>query len=322
MQKTNDNHDLSKLDATLLLAEQLEVMIDEVPELKDAHIEEMLRIVPEKRALMRGTLNERDVVFRMHLGSSNQTATREWQEYQRIWPFMCEGAYTVCEPILFLSEYNLLILQAIDGTSFLRVLRKSNHDEKSTHLETAARWLKHYMSVSEHDEQTTHRRWIKRARDIHEAKTLARFKPVKDCILNELERLARYFDERTWRTAICHGDFHSNNLIHRETTLVGFDIGRSGRSPIYRDMARFLSHLALRDNNTPDVQYLGVSQTGFSTFCRVFDLDQDEREIALPIMIGCDALLRPETLGQTTQSTTKSEAFCQALLKDLSQIRT
>src|SRR6056297_1333098 len=68
------------------LAQRFEAARSADPALSGADIEEILRLVPDQRAVCRGRLDQRACIWRIFLSGQQTAATREWDELQRIWP--------------------------------------------------------------------------------------------------------------------------------------------------------------------------------------------------------------------------------------------
>ena len=102
--------------------------------------------------------------------------------------------------------------------------------------------------------------------------------------------------------------------------LTGIDTGGSAKLPIYKDMARFLSHMGRRALVPSGSQRFGVDAVGFDAFADAFSLDDRERGIWLPFMIGIEALIRVESKSLSRSRIRRSKQFCETLLDDLRQI--
>ena len=124
-----------------------------------------------------------------------------------------------------------------------------------------------------------------------------------------------------WSGAICHGDFHPNNLISKDECLTGIDTGGSSILPVYKDMARVLVHMGRRAVIPSGQMWLGVDRVGFDAFAEAFAFDDLETHVCLPFMIGVEALLRVENKSLSRGRIRRATAFYTALLADLQRAK-
>ena len=86
------------------------------PALKDVEIQDLLRLVKGKRAIIACTFAGRPAVMRMFLEDDPALSRREWEELDRIWPVMSDGPYRVVEPLHHSPSHNLLLVERAEGT--------------------------------------------------------------------------------------------------------------------------------------------------------------------------------------------------------------
>ncbi len=287
------------------------------PTLESADLSEVLRIVPGKRAIMAGTLEGRAAVFRIFAPEQGDNTTREWREMTRIWPFMNSGNYRVAEPLLHLPEHGILVIEAVSGLPLLEHFWQSEPDSRARHLRPAAEWLRRYTEGTESWRAGNAAGWLARTERAAASQPFANLRKVEAGILAELRRMAAALEREEWRVAICHGDFHPNNLILNEDRLTGIDIGGSSRMPVCKDIARFLVHMGRRGMIPSGVRHLGVDRLGIAAFADAFALTSVERGLWLPFFIGCEALMRVESKSLKKGRIKRAEAMYTALRDDL-----
>lgn len=287
------------------------------PDLAGAEMSEVLRVMPGKRAIMTGALDGRSAVFRMFDPDQGDMTTREWREMTRIWPFMNSGAYRVAEPLLHVPEHGLLVIEHVSGTPLLEHFWQSDPSERAQHLRPAAEWLRHYTEGSESWRGGNAAGWLARTERAAATQPFASLRKIEAEILDELRRMEAALVTQEWRVAICHGDFHPNNLISNEDRLTGIDIGGSARMPVCKDIARFLVHMGRRGMIPSGARRLGVDQQGLAAFAEAFALTSVERGLWLPFFIGCEALIRVESKRLKKGRITRAEEMYAALRDDL-----
>ena len=304
-------------ETLLALQERFEAARAACPELAGAEVNEVLRVVPGKRAIMAGTLDGRGAVFRMFEPNQGDMTTREWREMTRIWPFMNSGAYRVPEPLLHVPEHGLLVIEHVSGQPLLEHFWQSAPETRAHHLRPAAEWLRHYTEGSESWRAGNAAGWLARTERAAATQPFASLRKIETGILDELRRMAATLATQEWRVAICHGDFHPNNLISNEDRLTGIDIGGSARMPVCKDIARFLVHMGRRGMIPSGARRLGVDQQGLAAFAEAFALTSVERGLWLPFFIGCEALIRVESKSLKKGRITRAEEMYAVLRDDL-----
>lgn len=283
------------MTAMLDLAERLETARAADSAMDSAETGDLLRLVPRRRAIFRGRLGGRAVVFRMFLNPQDDTATREWQEMQRIWPEMRDGPYRIAEPLYHAADHQIVVVEEVRGTPLLKHLWRSAPGERERHLRPCAQWLRHYTESSETWTPAGWSGWLARAERAAATQPFPRLRNIESGILDAMQTLGDAIGDGDWRVAISHGDFHPNNLILNGARLTGIDTGGSGRIPLYKDMARLLVHMGRRGLSLSGESWLGVDRHGFDAFAETFGLSETERNLCLPFMIAFEALIRVET---------------------------
>ena len=286
--------------------------------LKDVEIQDLLRLVKRKRAILSCRFEGRPAVIRLFLDDDPTSSQREWEELKRIWPVMSQGSYRVVEPLHHCPSQNLLIVEQAEGTPLLELLWQSDRDARLQYLEPGARWLRLYSGGTEEWRGARHRRWLAKAERAAERQVFDTLRSIESEIIALLRQMADRMEGAKWRTAILHGDFHPNNLMARGDQLVGIDTGGSARMPIYKDMARFLMHMGRRDITLSGDWWMGVDRAGAYAFRDAFALDEFEFGTVFPFMLGVEALIRVETQQLPSTRIKRAERMYRRLLKDLS----
>jgi hypothetical protein len=319
MQDATGHHD-HELDAILALTERFDAARKRDDALKDIEIDDLLRLVKGKRAIIACHFAGRPAVMRCFLEDDPSLSKREWDELQRIYPVMSEAPYRVVEPLHHSADNNLLVVERAKGTPLLELLWQSEASDRAQHMEPAARWLRLYTGATEEWRKARHRPWLDKARRAAEQQAFDSLREIEVEIIDLLHRMADRMDGAEWRTAILHGDFHPNNLIAQGGDLVGIDTGGSARMPIYKDMARFLVHMGRRGMWPSGKARFGVDAIGLAHMEEIFGLNTFERQFALPFMMGCEALMRVETRQLTSSRVRRSQEMYRRLRDDLAGV--
>ncbi len=132
---------LPDLDAMMNVTARFEAARRADPALQTAQLDEMLRHVPGKRAILTGRFQGRDAVFRMALDPNDQMPAREWTEMSRIWPDMCKGPYRIAEPLHFTPQHGLLVIEAILGTPLMQHIWHLESEQRPGLMKGSAEWL-------------------------------------------------------------------------------------------------------------------------------------------------------------------------------------
>jgi hypothetical protein len=287
------------------------------PALEAAEIDEVLRIVPGKRAVLAGHWQGRPAVFRMVEPAEADWQAREWAEVARIWPQMQGLRYRVAEPLAYLPEVRIMAVERVAGTPLMEHLWSLEPEERALPMQQAAAWLRRYTDVSESWRAARPEGWLARAERVRGKQPFARLRQIEAGIAEHLARLAARQQGMEWRMAICHGDFHPNNLVLRGACLTGIDLGGSAQMPICKDIARCLAHMGRRGLLSSDRRHLGVDAAALDQFAETFALTETERRCTLPFFIGIEALIRVENRSMKRGRIGHAEEMYSTLCDDL-----
>ena len=285
-----------------------------------AEIAEVLRRVPGKRAIFAGSWQGRDAIFRLAEAGTADTQAREWDEARRIWPYMQGARFRVAEPLAYLPDLRLMVMERAPGTPLLSHLWSVAPSERSAALTPAVQWLRRYTEVSEGWQMAAPEGWRARAARCAGAQVFSDLREIEGGILAALDALLPAMAGTEWRVAICHGDFHPNNLLRDGARLTGIDTGGSARMPVCKDIARFLMHLARRGMIPSGQMWCGVDAALVARFSEVFALTEAERRVVLPFFLGIEALLRVETHALKPRRVHQAATVYRALLADLARL--
>lgn len=291
-----------------------------LPALADAEIDAVLRVVSGKRAVLAGQWQGRAAVFRLVPPSAVHAQTREWREATRLWPHMKNTRYRVAEPFAHLPAVGAMVVEHVEGTPMLKHMWRSPPETRPAHLRDAAIWLRHHTDVTESWGMANPAGWLARAARAARTQPHDALQEIETAILGDLGHLADGLDGTEWRTAICHGDFHPNNLILGPDRLTGIDLGGSSRLPVCKDIARFLVHLARRGMLPSGRRLFGVDAGGLEVFAEIFSLTATEREWTLPFFIGIEALIRVEHPAMSCDRLWHARKMQAALHSDLAAV--
>jgi Ser/Thr protein kinase RdoA (MazF antagonist) len=291
---------------------------DDLPE--GARIGALIRHVPGKRRIHAGLWQGRAAIFRFAAPETAGLQAREWHEACRIWPYMQGARFRVAEPLAYLPEHHLIVMEEIAGKPLLDHIAALPARRRSAALAPAAAWLRRYTDVSEVWRGARCAGWLARAERAAQAQPFAQLRGIEAGILAEITRLAARIDGAEWRVAICHGDFHPNNLLVEGDRLTGIDTGASGRLPVLKDIARMLMHLARRGLCPSGRAWCGVDAGMCEAFAEAFALTEAERRLVLPFFLGVEALLRVETPALRPRRIRIAERVYRALGEDLTAL--
>lgn len=289
------------------------------PVLGDARIAELIRLLPGRRAILAGHCAGQAAMFRFHLARPARAAAREWAEIARAAAFMNaapESALRVPAPLCHVPDLGLVVVERAPGAPLMERIAAAPVAARAALVAPAVDWLRAYTAPTEAPAPVRLQGWLRRAEAGLSRLPHTPLRALKAGILVELRRLAPALSG-TWRTAICHGDFHPNNLLSDGTRLTGIDTGGSARLPICRDMARFVVHLARRGIALSGETRFGVDGAGLDAFGHGFDLSGRERALILPFFVGVEALIRVETRALGSHRVRLARAVCAALRDDL-----
>lgn len=300
---------LTRLDA--LLARQV----------SDAMVNQALRLVPGKRAVFRGRMAARDVVFRLPLDDANRkSAAEEWTELTRAWGHMARGANRVAEPLFFNPDSGLTVIAHAPGAPLLTHIWSLDASHRLPLIARAADWLQAYMAPTITSRGINRRPWRKWAMTAAAKQPHPELAEIEARLLQKMHKLSRQLGDPDWRVAIPHGDFHLNNLILDGDTLTGIDTGGSNHAPIYKDMARALTHMARRGMLPSGQRRFGVDAGALDAFTSAFALSDREANAFLPYMLVYETLIRVEHPQMSSDRIAHALAISEALFEDLRQI--
>lgn len=306
-------------EATLAALTRLDALL--ARHVPGAGVDQALRLVPGKRAVFQGRIDGRDVVFRLPLDDANRKGfAEEWAELTRAWGHMAQGANRVAEPLHFDPDSGLTIIAHVPGTPLLTHLWALDTAQRPPLIARAADWLHAYMAPTITRRGINRRPWRRWAETAAAKQPHPELTDIESRILQKLHKLSRQLEDPDWRVAIPHGDFHLNNLILDGDTLTGIDTGGSNHAPIYKDMARALTHMARRGMLPSEHRRFGVDAGALDAFASAFSLSERESNAFLPYMIAYETLIRVEHPQMSSDRIAHARAMSEALFEDLRQI--
>ncbi len=308
------------LEAITALMAQVRNAVATAPELDHLELDEVLRFVDGKRSIFTGTYKDIPAIARFYLEEPSAYVRRDWAELQRVRPYMTDPPYRVNEPLYHLPELGLLVVRRDDGQPMLEKLWQANPADRAEMMPPAVHWLRQYQKPMEQHGPMRAASWLAKAEKRLRKQGSARLRPLLIDLNMILHTLVPAMEGHQWRVTISHGDFHPNNLLVGDGVLTGIDTGGSAKLPIYKDMARFLTHMGRRGMHPAGAQRFGVDAGTLDLFAEVFALDPSEREVWLPFMIGIEAMLKLETNTLSRGRLRRAESFYEALLADLRKI--
>jgi Ser/Thr protein kinase RdoA (MazF antagonist) len=318
MTKSRQSDRMPDLDALEEIVGRFEAARSADPGLADAELGDLIRLVPGKRAVIRGRIGGRACVWRMFMDPLDDVSSREWEELQRIWPEMQGKRFRVVEPLRHNAEHRLLAIEEVEGTPLLELVRAAPEAARAGLVTPAADWLRRYTESTESWVPAKPVGWLKRAERASATQPFARLHKLETQLIAQMTRLAERIEGLEWRVAISHGDFHPNNLIVEGERMTGIDTGGSGRMPIYKDIARFAMHMGRRGVIPSGRRMLGVDGALLDAFTDAFAMTEAERRCILPFMLGVDALLRVETRALSKSRIRRAGEMYEALIEDMS----
>ena len=307
------------IDVMMRLNARLTAARSEEPRLAQAQPTDLIRDVTGKRAIFRGQLEGRRVIFRVHLKPEGGAAQREWDELNRLWPYMATGDLRVPEPICAAPAAGVTVQQDVPGTPLLQLLYSLDVGQRAAYLAPAAAWLRTSTAMTEGWRMPRTDAWIDRAARASAQQPFAQLRALELRILAQMERLAPLVASEPWRVAVCHGDYHPNNLIADGARLTGIDLGGSQRLPLMKDIARFAMHIGRRRLRLSGDTALGVDRACLAAFSDAFAFTKIERAATLPFFLAFEALIRVENTGLPPERITRAEKTYGNLLAGLEQ---
>lgn len=306
-------------DAMMQITARLDAARAATPCLAALQPDRLIRHVPGKRALLEGTADGRDVVIRMEMRPEDGATAREWAEMQRLWPHMSAGDLRTPEPICTSIGYGIIVQERVIGTPLLELFQSLEPPARAAWLSPAVEWLRKSTSMTESRHAARPDRWIARAAQASARQPFSELRVLELDILEQMRRLQPIVADAPWRSAICHGDFHPNNLIAHGARLTGIDLGGSQRMPLLKDMARFAMHMGRRRVRLSGQELFGVDAGCLAAFAQVFGLDPRERGATLPFFLGFEALIRVEHTALPPARIRRAGRAYRALLQDMAR---
>lgn len=309
-----------ELETIATLSAAFEAARPDEPDLARASLGAPLRIVPGKRAIFGGKLGDLDAVFRFYIDKPEAHAKRDWDELQRTALYMQTGHLRVNAPLLHVPALGCVVVAHARGEPLMMKMWQEDTAARVAHMRPAADWLRAYTAPTEETRKLRISGWIERAEKGASRQPFSQMHAVEAAILTRMKEMAKVLEGQTWRMAISHGDYHPNNLLTDGPRLTGIDTGGSAQLPIYKDMARFLSHMGRRGLIASETRRFGVCAMGVKAFEDAFALNETERTVLLPFFLGVEALFRVEALFFSKGRLRRSKAFYDALLADLEKL--
>lgn len=308
---------LPDLEAMAALMDRVAEASRDAPELEGLDLDEVLRFIDGKRAIFTASYKGTPAIARFYFDEPRAYARRDWAELQRTWGYMSDGPHRVNEPLYHLPDLGLIVVRRAAGQPMLERLWQMEPEERFALMPRAVAWLRHYTAPNERRSAMRAASWLSKAEKRLGKQASGRLRPMLKDLNKELRRLVPAMEGHPWRVSISHGDFHPNNLLVEADHLTGIDTGGSAKLPIYKDMARFLTHMGRRGLHPSGTARFGVDKGTFDLFAQDFALDDPEREVWLPFMIGIEGFLRVETSGLKRARVRRAQAFYETLLDDL-----
>lgn len=301
---------------------QLKQLIGSDSTMEGSELEQMLRLVPDLRGIWAGRFQSQPAIFRLALSAKEiEGFASEWAELQRAHSYMADGPERVAAPLALGCGGQVMVLQQAAGTPLLDHLWSLEAEARVPWFAKAAGWNCHFCTPTQAHTPVNRGPWRNWAEAALARQTHAPLIEVETRVLQKMKKLSRLLrDHEMWRTAIGHGDFHPNNLIAAPDHLTGIDLGGSNRTPVYKDMARFLTHMARRGMFASDRHRFGVDALAYQAFVQAFDLDEAEATLFLPYLICFETLIRVEHPAMPSARVEHGVLLAERLLEDLRQI--
>lgn len=287
---------------------------------QDAVLEDILRLVPGKRALFAGQYQGRAAIFRLALNERERHSQRAaMTELSRVRSYMASGPYRVPELYDLLHEGTVTVTQHITGITLQKYLWALPVEKRPLGLPKTASWLWTYTSPTMARRQVNHRPWRNRVDEALRRQPHPGLRRSEARLTQKLHALARSLDRNaTWRVARTHGDYHPGNMMQtQDGTIWGVDLSPAEAAPIYRDMARMMVHLARRGMDLSGRTLFGVDAAAFDSFRRVFAMDEAETWGHLPFFICHEALVRVEHPRLPQRRINQARRMTDALFDDM-----
>jgi len=293
--------------------------IETLPALSGATITQILARSSGMRTIYQGTFQKEPAVFRHQSGTDAADIIQtELAELNRVEPWMSTGSNRTVKALFCEPSLGLLVLSQAPGQSILRTIRE-NPEHRPQLVQRSAEWLASYTKPSRKMARFSKKRYLERADKVINKQLTKRHRGIWDTVQAAMNEIVQDTNTRDCTVAQTHGDFHPSNIVMENNVITGFDLGGSHFIPLVKDVARFLvsCHQGLPTPDAP-LKY-GVLESEFDMFCDILELDQKQRDVYLPFLIGFDILHR----GPSRKSTNKdrirrSKRLANNFLKDVS----
>ncbi len=305
-----------------LVTAQVQAVMAADPAMAGITMERMLRLVPQARAIWTGQFQGQAAVIKCALSAQDRdTLAEEWQELLRCHAYMAQGRYRVAAPLACGCDGQVIVLAQAAGTPLLDHLWSLDPGARAGWFGDAAQWAAQFMAPTQAATAVNRGPWRNWAEAALAKQTHPALVQAETRVLQRMKKLSRQLrGHAMWRSAIGHGDFHPNNLIAGADGLVGIDLGGSHRAPIYKDMARFLTHMARRGMMPSGRHRFGVDAAAYDAFVAAFDLDAAETTLILPYFICYETIIRVEHPAMPAQRIEHGVVMAQRLAEDLKQV--
>ncbi|WP_106745134.1 hypothetical protein [Yoonia maritima] len=229
-------------------------------------------------AVFAGEFQGRSVILR-HITRPNavDVVTKMQLELERIGPTMRNGDCQINQLIAADPECGLMIVSVVPGIPFFEA------DEPGLLLH-AGRWHRAYVAARRERGQLSPMHWHKKLADIPynglDGGDFALADTLKDALAIQTRALKGFEIARV----AGHGDFAPHNFRYQSGVLYAYDIGTGAKSPLARELAHFLFHIALKSNRV--VGPWGIDPAQVVDFARAAGLPDAERDSTLRYFFG------------------------------------
>lgn len=301
---------------------QLKDILSRDPALDGAVPAEMVRLVPQQRAIWAGQFRGDPAIIKLAMTPDDVAGfVAEWQELARAHRYMAEGAYRVAAPLALGGAGQVMVQGQAAGVPLMDHLWSQEAADRSAWFSRAAQWAQHFAAPTMASNPINRGPWRNWAEAALARQTHPALIEVETRVLQKMKKLSRQLrDHTTWRTAVGHGDLHPNNLIAGDDCLTGIDLGGSNRAPIYKDMARLLTHMARRGMKGSERHRFGMDALAYDAFVQAFALDKAEATLFLPYLICYEVLIRVEHPAMPAARINHAVVMAERLLDDLKQV--
>jgi aminoglycoside phosphotransferase (APT) family kinase protein len=282
---------------------------------------DILRFVPNSRIVVRASWDGREIVLRAPLSTEGiAPMAKEWAELTRVHAYMSNGPHQVVEPLHFDEKSGLTVIAFVPGTPLMTHLRKLPKDLRAQTYEQAGTWLQTYLAPTLTKRPANTKRWLTKAKDAIARQPHEKLREVEHRVFRKMRHLSKQIGDDPWPVAITHSDFHPNNLILNDVTLIGIDCGGSGMAPVAKDLARSLTHMARRGILFGKERRFGVDAAAFEALQTRVDLPPETWTHHLPFMLCFETLFRVEHPEMPADRVDHAYDMTRGLLRDMRKI--